>query len=211
MRRPRSQVPVHRTAKSGILKQRTVRSDATEPIRKSSLLRRFLLLVLLTASLAATPADAQFVVYHATLGDWTTTCDRDQVSSRVTCTMSAPPPRMDLEHSGATIVIDESAGAGPSVWFRVRGAIDASKPVLALIDANAPVDGVANRFGEGGWRGAAALALIEAMRQGARMTLVWSVESGPDRRAAQFNLADFPAALADYRRKLAEFGIAGTL
>jgi hypothetical protein len=160
---------------------------------------------------ATTPAAAQFVIYHSTHGDWNTTCARDQLSSRVTCTMSAPPPRIDLQQSGATIVIDESAGAGPSISIRVRGDIDASKPVLALIDSNPPVEGGTNRFGEGGWRGATALFLIEAMSRGGRMTLVWSVESDSNRRAAQFNLDDFPAALANYRRKLAEFGIAGPL
>ncbi len=172
---------------------------------------RHLFFALGCLALSAMPAAAQFVIYHSTHGDWTATCARDQLSSRVTCTMSAPPPRMNLEQSGATLIIDESAGAAPSIGFRVQGAVDVSKPVLALIDASTPVEGTANRFGEGGWRGAAALSLIEAMRQGARLTLVWSIDSDADRRAAQFNLSEFPAALADYRRKLVEFGIGGPL
>lgn len=170
-----------------------------------------LLLVLFAAPLSAGPARAQFVVYHSTHGDWTVTCSRDQLTARATCSLAAPPPSMDRESPGATISIDESAGAGPSVFFRVRGDFDANRPVLALIDTGPPVTGAANRFGEGGWRGVPALSLIEAMRRGARFTIVWSVEDDPKPRTAQFTLGEFESALADYRQKLAEFGISGPL
>lgn len=167
-----------------------------------------LLLFVLGARLDPGPAQAQFVLYHASHGDWSVTCARDLTPARVFCTLTAPPPKIDLK-GGAQIAVDDTAHGSPTLSFRLPGAVDPTRPVLALIDAAAPVLAAANRFGEGGWQGPAAQALIDAMRRGHRLSLVWSVEGDSSRRTVDVSLSAFAAGLDDYRRQLAFFGIAG--
>jgi len=167
-----------------------------------------LFLLVLGARLAPDHVQAQFVLYHSNHGDWAVTCARDLVTARVSCTLTAPPPKLD-HAGGAMMAIDDSAGDSPVLSFRLPGAVDPTRPVLALIDVGAPVLATANRFGEGGWRGAAAEALIAAMQRGTRLSLVWTVAGDPRPRTVDIALGSFAAGLTDYRRKLAAFGIAG--
>lgn len=167
-----------------------------------------LLLLVLGAWLAPSPSQAQFVLYHASHGDWTVTCARELTTARISCTFTAPPPKIDLR-GGAMITIDDSAGGSPALSFRLPGAVDPTRPVLALIDAGAPMLATANRFGEGGWQGPTARAMIETMRRGHRLSLVWSVAGDSSPRTVDVALGAFAAGLDDYRRQLAFFGVTG--
>jgi len=167
-----------------------------------------LLFLIFATRLAPGDAQAQFVLYHASHGDWTVTCARDLTTARIACTLTAPPPKIDLK-GGAQIAVDDTAQGSPTLSFRLPGAVDPTRPVLALIDAAAPVLGTANRFGEGGWQGPAAQALIDAMRRGHRLSLVWSVAGDSSPRTVDVSLSAFAAGLDDYRRQRAFFGIAG--
>lgn len=170
--------------------------------------RAVLPLAVIVALMAATRADAQFILYHSTYGDWAVTCSRDPPTARVSCILAAPLPKATIERPRATVAIDESAGAGPMLSFRVLEDIDSNRPVLLLVGTAAPVTAEVNRFGEGRWQGAPARSLIDAMRRGQRLSLVWRTESSRAPRTADFALGAFDAALEDYRRRLAAFGIA---
>jgi invasion protein IalB len=166
-----------------------------------------LLVLVFGTRLVPDPARAQYVLYHASHGDWTVTCARDLTTTRVFCTLTAPPPKLDLK-GGVLIAIDDRIQGSPALTFRLPGAVDPTRPVLALIDTAAPVLAKANRFGEGGWKGPAAQALIDAMRRGHRLSLVWSVAGDASPHTVDISLGAFAAGLDDYRQKLAAFGIA---
>lgn len=169
----------------------------------------FAVLGVLWALLAPDGAEAQFVLYHVVHGDWTVTCARDMTTARVACTLTAPPPTLGLRRPTATIAVEDNAG-GPVLRFHVLGSVDANRPVLALVDSQAPVAAEPNRFGEGGWQGAEARALIDAMGRGHRLSLVWTAAAEPAVRTADFALGGFAAGLDDYRRQRAAFGVAGS-
>lgn len=167
----------------------------------------FLLLVLV-AALGAGRAQAQYVLYHATHGDWTVTCARNMTSGQVSCTLTAPPPKASLEGPGARIGVEDGGGEQTRLSFRVFEIIDPARPVLLLIDTAAPVAADANVYGEGGWQGADARSLIDAMQKGRRLSLAWAAKDDPSPRSTDIELTGFAAALEDYRKRLAAFAAA---
>lgn len=166
-----------------------------------------LIATLVLAGPSAALAQSQYVLYYADYGDWSVTCSRDMLSAEIACLLSAPPPALTSAGQAARIMVSAAGANAPQIAFRLPGAVDPSKPVLGMIDNGSPAVTQSTRFGEGGWKGDEAAKLIDAMQKGRRFNLAWSIELDSNPRTASLSLAEFAAALEDYRLRLADYRI----
>jgi hypothetical protein len=169
------------------------------------MLLRCLILVSLTITLPRL-ASAQYVFYHAAHGDWTVTCTKDMVSGQTGCRLGAPPPTMASTSPVLRLTLTPPPEEAPAVAFEVSGAADPGRPVRASVDTTSFIEAKPDRAGAGGWTGAQAEALLNAMQKGEKLTLSWWAEAGADVEVATINLAGLKEAIADYRQKRAAYG-----
>ena len=154
--------------------------------------------------LASAAAEATFVFYFRTFGDWSLICALDEPSGRRTCSLSAPPPA--LAASRSVVMVREEAAGDFAVAVRLLGAFTPGAPVYLRVDANAPHRGEADRLGEAVWRGADAKAILGELAEGERAVLRSFVGLEAEARDEILGLEAFVEALELYRAKIRRYG-----
>ncbi len=151
------------------------------------------------ASHAAAPVG--YVYYFRSFNDWTVICGRDDSTRRDNCTLTAPPPEMHGAES--QIEIGEGGAGDIAVTVRVRNTLMPDAPFYLRVDAKPPHQVMPNRFGEGGWSGTEAQAIVDELKSGQRVVVRWFVGPPPSPRDEFLSLNGFDDALADLGGKIA--------
>ncbi len=167
-----------------------------------------LAVVALAAGLfAPSGARASYILYFHTFGGWSVICWTDEISRRNGCSLTAPPPVIDLDGLHPQVTVAEPAAGAFTVTLRARGAIQPGQPAFLRVDGN-PVHRTApDRLGGAVWSGAEAAKVIDELKAGTGM-LVRSFAAGSGAaRDAFLSLSGFGDALTTYRDNLRTFGI----
>ncbi len=155
-------------------------------------------------------AIAGYVIYFHTFGDWTVVCSKDEPTNRKSCTLSAPPPAIDLSNKRSNLTVAEHSNGTVTVFIRVGGKVEIGQPVYLRIDENPFHEARPNRFGETGWTGEAAIAIRGQLENGERMVLR-SFPAGTGKpRDEVLSLGGFAEALKTYRTNLRTYGVLGS-
>lgn len=152
------------------------------------------------SSLAAAPVG--YVYYFRSFGDWTVICGRDDSAHRDNCTLTAPTPEMHGAES--QIEIGEGGAGDVAVTVRVRNTLMPEAPFYLRVDAKPPHQTTPNRFGEGGWSGKEAQAIVDELKTGQRVVVRWFVGPPPSPRDEFLSLNGFGDALSDLGGKIAK-------
>ncbi len=164
--------------------------------------------VALAVGLFAPPeARASYILYFHTFGDWSVICWTDEASGRKDCSLTGPPPAIDLNERHSQVAVAEQAAGAFTVTLRVRGAIEPGQPAFLRVDGNAVHRAVPDRLGGAGWDGPEAAKIIGELEAGTGM-VVRSFAAGSGAARDEFlSLDGFGDALAAYRANLRTFGI----
>ncbi len=141
------------------------------PIRR---VLRLSLAACLLAWPAAAPAQQatldSYVRYHRTFGEWTVLCGENRASGHRSCSLSAPPPRLDAAARTNELQITEPSAGAFAVTLRIRHVADDRLPVFLRVDANqAHATQIAG--GDAVWAGPAARRVVDELRAGAAVVV----------------------------------------
>jgi invasion protein IalB len=170
----------------------------------------FAAVIVILGVLVHVPGGAGYVIYFHTFGDWTVVCSKDEPTDRKSCTLSAPPPAIDLSNKRSHLTVAEHGNGTVTVFIRVGGEIEAGHPVYLRVDENPFHQVRPNRFGETGWTGEAAIAIRDQLENGQRMVLRSFPEGTGKPRDEMLSLAGFAEALQTYRANLRAYGVLGS-
>ena len=167
-----------------------------------------LALLALAAGLFAPPgARASYILYFHTFGDWSVICWTDEASRRNGCSLTGPPPAIDLDGGHSRVTVAEQAASAFTVTLRVRGAIRPGQPAFLRVDGNPVHRAAPDRLGGAGWSGPVAAKIIDELKAGTWM-VVRSFAAGSGAARDEFlSLSGFGDALTAYRGNLRTFGI----
>ena len=153
--------------------------------------------------LAAAPVSASYVLYYRIIGDWTVLCSEEGPRLGRQCTLSAPPPSLDLLGGRNELVIEETAPDTFRVAVQVRQVARQGAKVTVKID-DFPAYEAAIAAGSAVWTDDDATMI---MRQGlAGQILVVSVETSTGDREMRLSLIGFSKAIQAYRRVVRSLG-----
>jgi len=157
---------------------------------------------------------AGYVIYFHTFGDWSVICSKDEPTSRKSCSLSAPPPAIDLSAARSQITVAERGKDSVTINVRIGGVVVPGLPCYLRIDDNPAHQSQPNRFGETAWTGAEAVAIRDQMVRGRRMVLrsfpVGTTPSDNGKpRDELISLNGFEEALQTYRANLRTYGVTG--
>ena len=159
------------------------------------------LLVLLLV--AASPALASYVLFYRVIGDWTVLCSEQQVGQGRQCSLSAPPPALDLTGARNELVIEETAAEVFLVRVNVREVAPSGTKVTLRVD-DFPVHEAILMAGNAAWTAAEATLII---RQGlAGQFLVVGVETSAGYSETRISLIGFSKAVETFRRVVRSHG-----
>ncbi len=167
-----------------------------------------LAVVALAAGLfAPSGARASYILYFHTFGDWSVICWTDEASGRKDCSLTGPPPTIDLDGRHPQVTVAEPAAGVFTVTLRVRGAIQPGQPAFLRVDGNPVHRAAPDRLGSAGWSGPEAAKIIDEFKAGTWM-VVRSFAAGSGAARDEFlSLSGFGDALTAYRGNLRTFGI----
>lgn len=165
--------------------------------------RLYGLLLALLCLVAATPAIASYVTYYRVIGDWTVLCSQDSPGQGRQCSLSAPPPSIDLVGGRNELVIQETSPDVFRLAVQVRQVSPQGAKVTVKID-DFPAHETVLRAGSGAWVGTEATTII---RQGlAGQILVLGVQTNAGYREMRLSLIGFSKAIETYRRVVRSHG-----
>lgn len=158
-----------------------------------------------TALPAPVRAQDSYALFHRVFGDWTVLCGQNRATGHKSCSLSAPPPRLDVGGRTNEVSIVEIDPGRFQVVVRLRQTASAALPVFLRIDANdAHQTAVTGRTAA--WSGRAAQDIVNQMRNGAAVVLrVHTPDGAP--ADMTLSLAGFTAAHDTYQRVLRDQGI----
>ncbi len=174
--------------------------------RMVGLMKRILAPYLFCAAALLFPmaAEAAFVLYFHTFGDWSVSCWRDPFSSENFCSLSAPPPALNTTGGRGQVGLAEERD-GIVIW-----AIPGGEPgdqVSLRVDDNPAHPAQLDINGRVNWRGAEALDLIDEFISGITIRLNSFPVGGRSPPVEVLSLEDFPDALSTYQAKLLTYGV----
>lgn len=157
---------------------------------------------------------AGYIIYFHTFGDWSVICSKDEPTDRRSCSLSAPPPAIDLSAARSQITVAEGDNGAVTISIRIGGVIVPGMPLYLRIDGDSPHQAQPNRFGETVWTGAEAVAIRDQLARGRRMVLrSFPVSNDPadtgKPRDEMISLSGFDEALKTYRANLQAYGVTG--
>lgn len=152
-------------------------------------------------SLAPSQADAAYVLFMRSFGEWSVICSRDEPTERQTCVLGAPPPDMALSATGVRARLEISAdGDGrPTVRLFIHHVVDTNRHVSLRIDGHAPHVTEATRGGEAAWQGNTAVDIVGQMTAGRGLAIGFFETGVAAERQRIFSLVGFTDALAVFR------------
>ena len=174
-------------------------------------MKRLLAAVALILAMA-TPAFAQqsanldsYVKYHRAFGDWTVLCGENRATGARSCSLSAPPPRLDAATRTNELLVSEPAPGEFAVTIRVRHVADTALPAFLRVDTHdAHATSIAGP--EARWSGPAARRIVDQLRAGAAAVVrVHDLNGAPIDQT--MSLIGFTAAHDTYRRVLRDQGV----
>ncbi|MCP5368661.1 MAG: hypothetical protein H6907_15755 [Hyphomicrobiales bacterium] len=185
------------------------------PVLRLAVLAAPLLAVLLLAALLlaalAPAARAGYVFYYRVFGTWTVTCWQDEPTGRKDCNLTAPPADLSTGGGRSKVAVWETAPGAFALSVQLRGVAIGSQQVLLTVDGGAGGSegqtAATDHAGLAGWDGAAALALVGAMRGGQALVLREQPGAGHPVRQETIPLDGFAQALDVYRLKVRGEGI----
>ena len=128
-------------------------------------------------------------------------------SRRNGCSLTGPPPAIDLDGGHSQVTVAEEAGGAFTVTLRVRGAIQPGQPAFLRVDGNPAHRAAPDRLGSAGWSGPEAAKIIDELKAGTGM-VVRSFAAGSGAARDEFlSLGGFGDALTAYRDNRRTFGI----
>ncbi len=152
---------------------------------------------------AAAPVSASFVTYYRVIGDWTVLCSEKGPGLGRQCSLSAPPPSLDLLGGRNELVIEETAPDAFRVAVQVRQVASEGAKVTVKID-DFPTHEASLAAGSAFWAGDEAALII---RQGlAGQIMVVGVETSAGYREMRLSLIGFSKAIETYRRVVRTLG-----
>ena len=164
-------------------------------------------LLLVLSAMAPAPAVAQdsYALFHRAFGDWTVLCGQNRASGHTSCTLSAPPPRLDVAGRTNEISVVEAAPGQFRVVVRLRQEAHAALPVFLRIDAN-DAHQTAVSGGQAAWSGTDAQRIVSQFRAGTAVVLRVHTQDGLPADMT-LSLTGFSAAHDTYQRVLRDHGI----
>ncbi len=157
-------------------------------------------LALSTTLPAPVRAQDSYVLFHRAFGDWTVLCGQNRATGHKSCSLSAPPPRLDVGGRTNEVSIVEAAAGQFQVVVRLRQTASAALPVFLRVDANDAHQTAVNGP-TAAWSGRAGQDIVNQMRTGAAVVLrVHTPDGAP--ADMTLSLAGFSAAHDAYQRVL---------
>lgn len=164
------------------------------------------LAIALMAQVVAGPAEAAYVFYHQTNGDWSTLCWRDDQTGQANCRFGAPPETLTENGQQNILLVHEYAADRFQIAVEVRDLVDPGAPLfLKVDDGTLHETTIENGFAR--WVGKDAMALLSELLNGVRV--VYRVITAPDGlpRDTAVSLQGFGPSLAGYRGVIRDVGI----
>ncbi len=159
----------------------------------------FLILLLVAASAQS----ASYVTFYRVIGDWTVLCGEDRPGVGAQCSLSAPPPALDLLGARNEVVIEEIAADVFRVLVKVNEVSSRASKVTLRID-DFPVHEAVLAVGEAAWADAEATLIIREALAGE--FLVAGVETNAGYSETRVSLIGFSKAIETYRRVVRSLG-----
>ncbi len=153
-------------------------------------------------------ASAGYTLYLKSFGEWTVFCSLDEPTQRKTCVLSAPAPSIPAPAPGPRVQVDILQGArgGPVIRLQIHHVLDAARPVVLRVDDNADHARRAPRTGGAEWTGEQAGQLLKEMTKGGALAVRFFSPHEATARERFFSLAQFPQALATFRKTAKRLG-----
>jgi len=159
----------------------------------------FLVLLLVAASAQS----ASYVIFYRVIGDWTVLCGEDRPGLGRQCSLSAPPPALDLKGARNEVVIEETSADVFRVLVKVREVSPRQSKVTLRID-DLPVHEAVLAVGEAAWAGTEATLIIREALAG--QFLVAGVETSAGYSEMRVSLIGFSKAIETFRRVVRSHG-----
>ncbi len=161
-------------------------------------------LFLVAVLLVPTAAQAAFVLYSHTFGDWSVRCWRDPFSGDNSCSLTAPPPILNTTGERGFIALAEEM-YGLAIWALPGGEPGAR--VILQVDDNPDHPTQLDINGRAHWRGEEALDIIDEFISGDTMRLNSLPIGGAPSLVEVVSLGTFLDALSTYQAKLLTYSV----